>query len=70
MVACRGPLPGWRARAGRGARPGRTAPVAVEAGEVVERLGDVGVVLAEGRLPDGERALVEWLGPAYNPWSA
>ena len=38
-----------------------------EQGEVVERAGDVGMVLAEGRFPDGERALVERLGPAVQP---
>ncbi len=67
MVACRGPPPGWRARARRAARPGVQPLVLVEDGEVVERVGDVGMVLAEGRFPDGERALIERLGPAVQP---
>ena len=39
----------------------------VEAGEVVERGGDVGMVLAEGRFPNGQRALIERLGPCVEP---
>ena len=44
--------------------------VAVEDGEVVERLGDVGMVLAEGRFPNGERALVGAARPGPGPPAA
>ncbi len=40
--------------------------VLVEDGEVVERLGDVGMVLAEGRFPNGERALNRAARPGQN----